>query len=165
MKEWGFKGLKSDESPPNWISFLNKTDIETGINFLLSPTYEFIGTKTTVFFILKDIREEAANVSEESYFEFTVEVIGLSGDTKKFEYVPIKKEERPRIIWAKVDSPDYLGEFNVTFVDDKGRNDYIKLPRNCSLWTNKNEGKFRINITYIPSEKTKTYLYDQSLKI
>ena len=74
---------------------------------------------------MKDIREEEANVSEESYFELTVEVIGLIVDTKKFEfeYVPIKKEEHKkeehsRIIWAKVDSPDYLGEFNVNLVDD-----------------------------------------------
>ena len=69
---------------------------------------------------MKDIREEEANVSEESYFELTVEVIGLIVDTKKFEfeYVPIKKEEHSRIIWAKVDSPDYLGEFNVNLVDD-----------------------------------------------
>ena len=79
--------------------------------------------------------------------------------------MPIKKEGNSRIIWVKVESPDYLGEFNVTFVDDKGRSDYIKLHRNCSLWTSKNEGKDRINITYIPSERTKTYLYDQSLKI
>ena len=160
MKEWGFKGLKSDENPPNWVSFLNITDIAAGINFFLSPTYESVGTKTSIFFILRDIREEAANVSEESYFELTIEVIGisLSGDIKKFEYVPIKKEERSRIIWVKVDSPDYLGEFNVTFVDDKGRSNYIKLPRNCSLWTSKNEGKDRINITYMPSEMTQTYL-------
>ena len=72
MQEWGFKGLKSDESPPDWISLVNKTDFSKGIQFNLSPTYENLGTKTTVFFILRDIREEAANVSEESYFEFTV---------------------------------------------------------------------------------------------
>lgn len=31
--EWGFKGLKSDESPPEWISFDNSTDIALGIKF------------------------------------------------------------------------------------------------------------------------------------
>ena len=99
---------------------------------------------------MRDIKEEA-NVSENSHFEFTVEVIGLTDTSKKFEFVPTKNKERPKIIWAKVDSPDFKGEFNVTFTDDKGLNDYIKLPKNCSLWTNKNEGKTRVNITYIPS--------------
>ena len=144
---------------------MNSTDIATGIKFHISPTYDQLGTKTTVFFILRDFREEGADVSKASYFEFIVEVIDFYVDSKKFEYAPIKKKENPRIIWAKVDSPNYLGEFNVTFVDEKQRSDFIKLPRNCSLWTNRNEGKDRINITYIPSEKTLTYLYDQNLEI
>lgn len=32
-------------------------------------------------------------------------------------------------------------------------------------WTSENEGKLRLAVQYLPSEDTKTILYDQDLKI
>ena len=70
-----------------------------------------------------------------------------------------------KIIRVKIDKPDYLGEFNIYFRNKVGLSEHIALPRNCSLWTNNNEGNDRLKIVFQPSEETLTYLYDQDLEI
>lgn len=84
-------------------------------------------------------------------FSFTVTVLAPIVNTgiTTIEVVEKKVEvKKPSIIDVSVERPDTNGLFAVGF------SKYISLPRNCTEWTNQNEGADRINIEYLPSEKT-----------
>lgn len=41
----------------------------------------------------------------------------------------------------------------------------VQLPRNCTKWTEKNEGDKKLVFDYKPSNETMTLMYDQDVKV
>lgn len=153
VEEWNFVGLSEVDIPP-WVEFRNTTDINEGIFFWMSPSEEDIGFSTEINFKLTDTNPN--QMSKEYTFRITVVAADATYITT-IEEEEVKK--RPEIIFVVVEKPNIEGFFNVKF------SKYIKLRRNCTEWSDTNEGDDRIKMKYIPSLETKDYMYDLDVEI
>ena len=41
----------------------------------------------------------------------------------------------------------------------------MRLIKNCTEWTSENEGADMLNIDFLPSEETQTFMYDQDIDV
>ena len=85
-------------------------------------------------------------------------------DKADFEAILIEKtlepeEESKELIKVKIDEPDAEGNFNVKFNRD------IRLPTNFTQWTSENEGADKLQVEYLPSEETQTFMYDLGIEV
>ena len=117
----------------------------------MQPTIEEANKSYQFFLILVDNNE--SNPKDKTY-EFTVEVHGPNIST---ETVP--KPKRKEEIAVTISSPDAQGIFAIQM------SKAIRLPKNYTEWTEKNEGSEKIKIEYMPTEETLTYLYDVDIEV
>ena len=88
-------------------------------------------------------------------FDFVLKVVELA----KFEVKLVKEVILPEPIklipaTLELNPPDVGGMFEIHL------SEYVRLPYNCTEWTNLNEGSEMFNITYKPTEETETFMYD-----
>ena len=120
------------EDLPDWMEFQNKTISTLGVRFQVNPPIAEVGNIFTFEFTLQDKNREKPLKNK---YEFTIEVVEKAIEEKvQKELVFVQQEFKKEFVTIGLNPPDIYGEFEITI--DR----YVKMPRNCTEWTSKNEG-------------------------